>query len=131
MKKITKTSKTPAPATKTSAPPAAKKTATVPKIKKSAAAPAVVTKPKGSRVTLVAKIDIGFGNKLFVRGSGDGLSWDAGTSLDCTGSDTWTLVLPAVSSPIAFKFLVNDLTWSLGEDYTAAPGDTVTVTPAF
>lgn len=131
MKKITKTSKTPAPATKPVSPAPAKKSATVPKIKKSAAAPAVVTKPKGSRVTLVAKIDIGFGNLLYVRGSGDGLSWDSGKCLDCSTNDTWTLVLPATSKPVAFKFLVNDLTWSLGEDYTAAPGDTVTVTPAF
>jgi hypothetical protein len=135
MKKNTKTSKTPAPATKLTAPAPARKYAAVPRIKKPAAsspvAPAIVTKPRGSRVTLIAKIDVGFGNALFVRGEGAGLSWDKGTALENTSSDTWTLVLPAVDKPLAFKFLLNDTSWSWGGDYTAAPGDTVTVTPTF
>jgi hypothetical protein len=135
MKKTTKTAKTPAPATKNTAPAPARKTAAAPRIKPSAAstpsASAVVTKPKGSRVTLVAKVDVGFGNTLFVRGGGAGLSWEKGTALDCTGNDTWTLVLPAVEKPFAFKLVLNDTVWSTGEDYSAAPGGTVTVTPSF
>ena len=135
MKKTTKTAKTPAPATKTTAPAPARKTAAAPKIKAPAAskpsAPAVVTRPKGSRVTLVAKIDVGYGNTLFVRGDGAGLSWEKGTALDCTANDTWTLVLPAVEKPFAFKIVLNDTLWSTGEDFSAAPGDTVTVTPSF
>jgi len=134
MKKTTKTTKTPAPATKLTAPaPAAKSTAT-PKIKKpaaSAGAPAIVTKPKGLRVTLVAKVDVGFGNSLYVRGDGAGLSWSSGKVLECSSGDTWTLVLLGVEKPFAFKFVRNDTDWSTGEDYMAAPGDTVTVTPVF
>jgi len=121
MKKTTKTKKTPAPATK----PAA-----APKIAKPAA-PAVVTKPKVSRVTIVAKIDVGFGNTLYVRGDGAGLAWDKGTLLTCESSDTWSIVLDRVSKPIAFKFVLNDIEWSAGEDYMAMPGDTVTVGPVF
>lgn len=91
----------------------------------------VVTKPKGSRVTVVAKIDVGFGNALFIRGSAAGLSWDKGTALENSGSDTWTLALTGIDKSFSFKFLINDTAWSTGEDYTAAPGETVTVTPAF
>jgi hypothetical protein len=135
MKKNTKSHKTPAPATKLTAPAPARKTTAAPKVKKPAAsspaASAVVTKPRGSRVTLIAKADIGFGNILFVRGDGAGLSWEKGTALDCTANDTWTLVLPVVDKPFAFKLVLNDTIWSTGEDYTAAPGDTVTVTPSF
>ncbi len=135
MKKITKPLKTPAPATKITAPAPARKTTAVPKIKKPAAVspvePVAVTKPKGLRVTLVAKIDVGFGNALFIRGAGAGLSWDKGTALQNSGTETWTLVLSGVEKPFAFKFLLNDTAWSSGEDYTAAPGETVTVTPVF
>jgi hypothetical protein len=135
MKKTTKTVKTPAPATKLTAPAPALKSAVAPKIKKPAAplptATAALTKPKGSRVTITAKVDVGFGNALFIRGEGAGLSWNKGTPLDCASSDTWSIVLPSVEKPLAFKLLRNDEAWSAGDDYHAAPGDTVTVTPAF
>jgi hypothetical protein len=135
MKKTTKTKKTPAPATKLTAPAPARKSTAAPKIMKPAATspakPAIVTKPRGLRVTLVAKIDVGFGNSVFVRGDGAGLGWGSGTPLDCIASDTWTLVLSGVEAPFAFKFVRNDTDWSTGEDYYAAPGDTVTVTPFF
>jgi len=162
MKKITKTTKTPAPATKPAAPaptfkpttptPAFKpttpasafkpttpapalKSTVAPKIKTPAATspatPAVVTKPKGARVTIVVKADVGFGNSLFIRGSGAGLSWEKGTILENSSNDTWKIVLPAAEAPFAFKVVKNDDVWSIGEDYSAAPGDTVTVTPTF
>lgn len=133
MKKITKTTKAPAPATKITAPAPARKSSIAPKIKKSTAAPAptVVVKPKASKVTITAAIDIGFGNTLFIRGSGAGLSWEKGKALAWAAGGAWTLVLPAVDTPFAFKFLVNDTAWSADPNYEAAPGDTVTVTPVF
>ena len=61
MKKITKPLKTPAPATKPAAPAPARKSTVEPKIKApaapKAAAPAIVTKPKGARVTITAIVD--------------------------------------------------------------------------
>jgi hypothetical protein len=135
MKKTTKPKKTPAPATKLTAPVPARKSTAAPKILKPAATspakPAIVTKPRGLRVTIVAKVDVGFGNSLFVRGDGAGLGWGQGTPLDCTSKDTWMLVLSGVEKPFAFKFVRNDTDWSTGEDYMAAPGDTVTVMPFF
>jgi hypothetical protein len=135
MKKITKTTKAPAPATKITAPAPARKSSIAPKIiKKPAAAPAaepMVVKPKASKVTVTATIDIGFGNTLFIRGSGAGLTWEKGKALAYTAGNAWTLVLPAVDKPFAFKFLVNDEAWSADPNYEAAPGDTVTVTPVF
>jgi hypothetical protein len=134
MKKITKTTKAPAPATKAAAPAPARKSSAIPRIKKSAApsgAPSIVVKPKGARVTIIAKIDVGFGNALFIRGDGAGLSWERGKLLGCASGDTWTLVLSGVEEPFSFKFLVNDETWSADPNFEAAPGDTVTVTPVF
>ena len=135
MKKNTKTEKTPAPATKLTAHAPARKSNIAPKIRKPAApapvVPAAAARPKGIRVAITAKVDVGFGNALFIRGDGAGLSWNKGTLLDCVSNDTCSIVLPSVDKPLAFKLVLNDELWSAGDDYSAAPGDTVTVTPSF
>jgi hypothetical protein len=140
MKKTTaKTAKTPAPATKPVAPAPARKAAAkstvAPKIKApaapKAAAPSIVTKPKGERVTIIATIDVGFGNSLYLRGDEPYLSWTKGLVLGNVATDKWELVLSGVDSPFQFKFLRNDEDWSSGENYTASPGDTLSITPAF
>lgn len=125
-----------APATKATpaakpAKPAAKKKAAAPT--PAAAAPAVVkpveTKPVVT--TISAKIDIGFGNALYVRGEGAGLSWDKGLLMTCVADDVWQVSVGESAHPVVFKFLVNDLSWSAGEDYSVASGDTVTLVPTF
>jgi hypothetical protein len=148
MKKITRKSpKTPAPApvkpvraaTKVAA--AKSPSATALKVTTAAAAaPAikgqapVVIAPKPSMVvatTIVAQIDIGFGNILFLRGNGAGLSWDQGLAMENATADQWRITLAKTTKPVTFKFLVNDLTWSAGEDYVVEPGSTVTLVPTF
>jgi hypothetical protein len=134
MKKTTKPLKTPAPATKLTAPAPARKSIIAPKIAKpapAAAAPAIVTKPKGGRVTIIAKVDVGFGNSLFVRGDEPFLHWAKGTALGNVAGDKWEVVLTGIDRPMQFKFLVNDSSWSTGDNFTASPGDTVTFTPSF
>jgi hypothetical protein len=93
---------------------------------------------KVSKVTLhdaptyiTALIDVGFGNKLYVRGNGSGLTWDRGLELKNEGSSQWSVVLPASRDQVSFKLLINDTTWNLGDDYTASPGSHVTVSPLF
>lgn len=83
-----------------------------------------------SPITIEAKIDVGFGNKLFVRGQGAGLSWDHGIPLECVDSQTWRLTVPA-QDKLQFKLLLNDSVWAQGEDLIAAPGKKVEVVPAF
>ena len=126
MKKITsKTTKSPAPAKKTTklvAKPAAKKKA-APAVKRVATKPVVTT--------IVAQIDIGFGNALHIRGEGPGLSWDRGVLLDCVSDSQWKIELPESARPVIFKFLVNDLSWSTGEDYSVPAGGSVKLTPTF
>jgi hypothetical protein len=148
MKKNTRKSpKTPAPApvkpTLASAMPAAAKSlrAKMPKVTTAAAAvPAakgqapVVIAPKPDTVvatTIVAQIDIGFGNILFVRGDGAGLSWGQGLAMANATADQWRITLGKTTKPVTLKFLVNDLTWSAGEDYVVEPGSTVTLVPTF
>ena len=134
MKKTSKTTKTPAPATKPTAPAPALKSTIAPKVKKPAtvaALPAVVAKPTSPKITITAKVDVGFGNSLYVRGDGAGLNWNKGTLMDCVSSDTWKIVLTGAGKPLSFKFVMNDEIWSGGEDYVVSPGANATLTPAF
>jgi hypothetical protein len=132
MKKITKTTKAPAPAPKFAAPVPVRKSTVAPKIKNGPSTSLISpVKPRGAKVTITAMVDVGFGNSLFIRGDGAGLSWGKGTPLTNVSAGSWTLVLTDVQSPFDFKFLINDDRWSADPDYAAAPGDTVTVAPNF
>ncbi|MEO6568554.1 MAG: hypothetical protein ABIO94_07295 [Opitutaceae bacterium] len=107
-------------------PPVAKIKAAVP--------PSIVAKP-GAPARLVtgitALINVGYGNTLYIRGEGPGLSWEKGVPLDIIADDKWTITLPESVRPVVFKFLLNDISWSSGEDYMIAPGTSISVTPVF
>jgi len=121
MKKTIKKIKTPAPAKKSK--PAAPKRPAVPAVKKTA--------PKAITTTISAQLDVGFGNTLYLRGEGPGLSWDKGVAMDCVADDRWSLVLTESARPILCKFLLNDETWCAGEDYLVKPGSSEVFTPVF
>jgi hypothetical protein len=94
------------------------------------AKPAQKTQNNGKPVTMEARIDVGFGNSLFVRGEGHGLSWDQGIPLTCVDASTWTWSGQA-EDKVKFKLLLNDAVWSKGEDLVVAPGDKLEVAPTF
>jgi len=81
-------------------------------------------------VTIEAKIDVGFGNTLYLRGQGQGLSWGQGIPLTCVDRSTWQWSGPATEQ-VRFKLLLNDAVWAQGEDLVAAPGQRIEVAPAF
>lgn len=150
MKKTTNKTKSPTPAT-TPPKPTKKKTAkttpapeadtlnapVTPKVAEPivhtpVAAPtvkAVTAAPVQTRI--VARLDVGFGNRLYVRGDGPGLSWNQGVAMECVANDQWELVVGESSQPISFKVLLNDATWCTGPDSVVASGSTITVTPEF
>lgn len=149
MKKTTKpeavkAAKSATPATPAPSPVKKEKAAAKPKVIKSVTSPAVntdvapATAPLVKEIaitpvatTVVAQIDVGFGNTLYLRGEGPGLSWEKGVPLDCVADDKWSISLAETSKPIVFKFLINDLTWCKGDDFVAQPGTTLTTTPVF
>ena len=47
-------------------------------------------KPAAALTQIMAYVDIGPGNTLFVRGEGGGLSWEAGVAMECIGGDCWS-----------------------------------------
>ncbi len=94
----------------------------------------VAAKPAPAKLqvtTVTARVDVGFGNALFIRGDGPGLSWEKGRPMECVWSDSWVTLLEDSTRPCTFKLLINDVTWSNGPDYTVAPGESVTLTPQF
>lgn len=116
----------PAPVVAPAAPaklPAAKKPKT--------AAPKAVAKPAPVTTTIVAVIDVGFGNSLTLRGEGPGLSWEVGVPLECVADDRWSITLPESAQPVVCKLLLNDSDWSVGDDYTVLPGSSVVLSPKF
>jgi hypothetical protein len=149
-KNTTKSNKSPAPATKTSKSPAKKTTTPTPRaaapapVQAADVTPAVVTKLvqavvappqpvtiKPLTTTLIAVLDVGFGNALFIRGEGAGLSWDHGVQMTCLAPNHWEIALGESARGYTFKVLVNDLTWSAGPDYFVESGGTLTISPQF
>lgn len=81
--------------------------------------------------TIAARVDVGYGSTLFIRGSGPGLSWDVGAPMACVSGDVWSIDLVGATRPVYFKFLINDDVWSGGPDYFIEPGAQLEVTPFF
>jgi len=88
-------------------------------------------KEAAAKTVITAKINVGFGNALFLRGEGPGLSWDLGSPMNCAGDDEWTIAIAGAKAPVVAKFLVNDANWSTGRDYEVAIGDSVVLEPTF
>lgn len=127
MKKTTKkATETKAPAKKTVVADVSVKKASSPVSKKKTV---VNTEPPAT--IIFAKIDIGFGNHLYIRGEAPGMSWDHGIAMDCVGAGLWTISIKNTVAPVVFKLLVNDLSWSTGPDFVAQPGQSLTVDPSF
>ena len=84
------------------------------------------------QVTVVeAKIDVGLGNLLFIRGQGDGLSWFEGVPLNCVDATTWVWSTRQARGKVVFKLLLNDQVWAKGEDVVVEAGRKIEVVPFF
>lgn len=82
-------------------------------------------------IAIRALVDVGFGNHLYIRGDGAGLSWDVGQPMACLGAQEWQWTTSSAVRPVPFKVLVNDQIWSVGDDYIATPGEITVVEPGF
>jgi membrane protein involved in colicin uptake len=118
-----------APAKKASAKKAAPVKKAAPAPKKAPAKKAAAKKVE--QTSIIARVDVGFGNSLYVRGSGAGLSWAKGTLLDNVSPYEWALKSTKAKGAVTFKFLVNDEIWAEGENLTVAAGSTSISSPVF
>jgi hypothetical protein len=123
VKKDTAPKPTPAPAAETTVAATGAKPVRIDK--------AAVETRAAALTQIMAYVDIGPGNTLFVRGEGGGLSWEAGVAMECIGGDCWSWSARSVGQDITFKLLINDQHWSAGDNLTVADSDTTTFMPAF
>jgi hypothetical protein len=107
---------------------AAKKVAPQKTAKKAASSRA---KSPVDKTTIVARVDVGFGNSLYLRGEGDGLSWEKGVPMDNVGPYEWTFSTTEAKGDLNFKFLINDEMWAEGDNVTVGKGGTSISSPVF
>jgi hypothetical protein len=78
-----------------------------------------------------ARIDVGFGNSIFIRGQGAGLSWDKGLPLGCVAGSKWVWSTNRAKGKLVFKLLLNDRVWARGEDVVIEAGRKIEIVPIF
>src|SRR5262249_55419444 len=66
----------------------------------------VLTSDGATRLLVTAYI--GIGNRLFIRGSGPGLSWEKGVPLQFVSIGKWRWETNDASAPVQFKLYKND-----------------------
>jgi predicted alpha/beta superfamily hydrolase len=71
------------------------------------------------------------GRSLSVRGSLAPFNWSSGVAMTKKSDTLYELRIRDLKSPLEWKPLVGDSTWSRGSNYRAAPGQTVDVYPHF
>ncbi len=119
-------------ATKTAKKAVKKEPAKKAAVKKTPVNKKVAAKKASSKTTsLTAKVDVGFGNALYIRGDAPGLSWDHGTEMECAASDEWSWSAKGLKDPVEVKVLLNDNVWSGGPNIVIEPGKSAVVEPAF
>lgn len=84
-----------------------------------------------SKTTIAARVDVGFGNNLYIRGEGAGLSWDVGILMKNLSPYEWVWESKTASSPLEYKFIINDEVWANGGNLFAKPGETSISAPSF
>ncbi len=95
------------------------------------ATPVSAAKAPLKMTRIVAHINVGWGNMLYIRGEGAGLSWEQGVPMLCHDGSEWHWIAETEEGPISFKFLINDEKWALGENVTINAGDVHISDPSF
>jgi hypothetical protein len=95
----------------------------------------VLPKAKGTKTTktkIVAHIDCGFTNSLFIRGEGvSSLSWDKGIQMKNIAPNEWVWESDRPFSTMQFKVLVNDSWYEQGDNHSTVFGQDMEISPQF
>jgi hypothetical protein len=80
---------------------------------------------------IIINYDVGFGNRLSIRGNGANLSWDEGIVLDNVKPDEWIWETKVPFSTCEFKILINDNQFEIGDNHPLICGTSLQYTPCF
>jgi len=84
---------------------------------------------KVSRVTIT--YDSGWGNTIYIRGEGGGLSWEKGIAMVNVTADVWEWKTCQQFDIGSFKVLINDAEYESGENHVLIYGGEVRYSPKF
>jgi hypothetical protein len=93
--------------------------------------PSLRSSAKNDITKVVIKYNVGFGNQLFIRGTGANLSWDKGILLNNISADEWVWETKTPFNSCEFKVLVNDFQYELGENHRLDQGSSIQYVPRF
>ena len=85
----------------------------------------------GNKTIVMAKMDVGFGNNLFIRGDNPALDWSNGSPMYCIAADQWIWSTDKADHDFVCKFLINDEIWSSDEDISIKAGQKTVCLPKF
>lgn len=91
------------------------------------------TPPARTLTTIRVHYNVGLGNSISVRGDTNPFSWTQGIAARNTASDVWEYQLERIPAGQTFQFkpLINDTTWSAGNNYVGTGGQTLDIYPTF
>jgi len=97
---------------------------------------ASLTKPTKRRPRLMSirvHYNVGLGNRITVRGDTDPFRWDRGIDARNTAADVWEFQIERIPAGQTFQFkpLINDTTYSTGDNYVGTGRQTLDVYPTF
>lgn len=89
--------------------------------------------PTPTLTTVRIHYNAGYGNTIWVRGDTYPFWWDKGRAARWTPGDVWVWETERLSpgQTVQVKPLVNDYTWSVGNNYIITGGTTVDIYPVF
>ena len=86
---------------------------------------------KTLKTSIVAYVDVGYGNTLYIRGEGAGLSWEKGIPLKNITAAEWAFETNKATGTLTYKFLINDQVWATGDNLTIQAGSKSISSPQF
>jgi glycosidase len=95
--------------------------------------PVAYTPPTRVITTIRVHYNVGWGNRITLRGDSDPFRWTQPMETRNTAADVWEYQLERFSTGQSFQFkpLINDVTWSAGSNYTGTGGSTIDIYPTF
>ncbi len=81
--------------------------------------------------TVRVHYDVGWGNRIALRGNKAPFSWSTGVNATWTTGNAWTYTWSNSVGDVELKPLINDATWSIGANYKVKAGTTVDIYPFF
>lgn len=89
--------------------------------------------PARNVTTIRVHYDVGLGNDMYLRGDSYPLTWDIGRKMLNVSSDVWVYETERIPAGASFEFkpMINNTTWSSGNNFVGTGGQVNDIYPTF